>query len=90
MSSGAISGEISGKGASPQKRTTIRSNNAQAVSTGVANDQKQALPPQIAVCGLIETISMRATTIINSMININKATPIPNRLRRGLAHCDIF
>jgi hypothetical protein len=77
MSSGAISGEISGNGA-PQKRT--RPNNAQAVSTGVANDRKQALPLQIAVRGLIETFGMRAATIYNSMNNINKATPIPNRL----------
>jgi hypothetical protein len=62
-------------------KITPSANSTQAVSTGVADDQKQALTPQIAVRGLIETISMRATTIYNSINNIiNKATPIPNRL----------
>jgi hypothetical protein len=45
----------------------------------VANDREQALTLQKAARGLIETIGTRATTIYNSMININKATPIPNR-----------
>jgi hypothetical protein len=73
MSSGAIGGEISG---SPQKRTY---NNTRAVSTGVANDSKQALTPYLAACGLIDTISTSGTYIYNSM-NINKATLISNRL----------
>jgi hypothetical protein len=74
VSSGAF-GEISG--APTQKRTTVILNSAQAVSTGVANDSKQALTPQLAARGLFEMICRRATNIYNS---IYKATSIPNRL----------
>jgi hypothetical protein len=40
------SGGISGNGASPIKRTPASAYIARAVSTGVANDSKQALTPQ--------------------------------------------
>jgi hypothetical protein len=54
---------------------------------GVDNDPKQALGtkinPQIAVRSLIETISMRATTIYNSINNINKAASITTRLNNN-------
>jgi hypothetical protein len=59
--------------------TTPKVNNARAGSSGVDNDPEQAIQTKInlhiAVCGLI---SMRATTILNSTNNINKATKIPN------------
>jgi hypothetical protein len=70
-------------GALTQKRTTASVNIARAVSAGVANDPKQTLTPQVPVRGLIETISMRATTIYNIIYNINKATSIPNRLNNN-------
>jgi hypothetical protein len=64
-------------------RTTTKVNNARAVSPGVVNDPKKGIGtkinPQVSVCGLDENISMRTTTILNSINNINKATSIPNR-----------
>jgi hypothetical protein len=63
-----------------EEEEETRMNNAGAGSPGSDNDPKQALDPQVAVRGLNKIIGTRATTILNSTNNINKATSIPNKL----------